>query len=156
MCKRWGAAVGPYDNLALCCWPACQQVNSFAIALCVSAAFTTGDSVVSIAGLIVLAVHSVYIQGGFVACSLDTRECSCRYVFVTSVGDLWRGGEQSSSEGRRVRSVAAIFCAQAASRCGNRALHSLKQSDVPFAGTSVDGCFRFMIVCVLVLFYMMK
>lgn len=34
--------------------------------------------------------------------------------------------------------------------------HSLKQSDVPFAGTSVDGCFRFMIVCVLVLFYMMK
>lgn len=93
MCKRWGAAVGPHDNLALCCWPACQQVNSFAIALCVSAAFTTGDSIVSIAGLIVLAVHSVYIQGGFVVCSLDTRECSCRYVFVTSVGDLWRGGE---------------------------------------------------------------
>lgn len=34
--------------------------------------------------------------------------------------------------------------------------HSLKQSDVPFAETSDDGCFRFMIVCVLVLFYIMK
>lgn len=60
MCKRWGAAVGPHDNLALRCWPACQQVNSFAIALCVSAAFTTGGSVVSIAGLIVLYTLFIY------------------------------------------------------------------------------------------------
>lgn len=51
----------PHDNLALRCWPACEQVNSFAIALCVSAAFTT---VASIGGLIIV-VYCLCIQEGF-------------------------------------------------------------------------------------------